>query len=527
MTMRSQIHHLVAEAAEARGDAPALTFKDVTVTYARLWRDLGDFGAALSALGLRRGDRVAVYLDKRIETVTALFGVSAGGGVFVPVNPLLRSRQVGYILQDCDVRVLVTSPERLALLREELEQCKSVEHVVLVGHGPASVPDLGGQRGYTVSSWPLVTDGRPVLSTGAIDVDMAAIMYTSGSTGQPKGVVLSHRNLIAGAESVSHYLGNTSDDVVLSALPFSFDAGFSQLTTAFNVGAHVVLLNYLVPAEVVQLCARHRVTGLTGVPPLWIQIADEDWPTEVTGRLRYFANTGGRMPKATLDKLRSLFPAAKPFLMYGLTEAFRSTYLDPAEVDRRPDSIGKAIPNAQILVVRPDGSLCGPGEEGELVHRGALVAMGYWNNPERTAERFRPAPAREPGLCTGEIAVWSGDTVVMDEEGFLFFVGRTDEMIKTSGYRVSPTEIEEAAYDTGLVRDAVALGVEDAKLGQHVVLVVTSARDVTVDVAALLARMRKALPLYMLPKRVDVRSEIPRSPNGKFDRTLLRKELTA
>ena len=229
---------------------------------------------------------------------------------------------------------------------------------------------------------------------------MAAILYTSGSTGLPKGVVLSHRNLIAGAESVSHYLGNTADDVILSALPLSFDAGFSQLTTAFSVGAHVVLLNYLLPADVVRLCSRHRVTGLTCVPPLWVQIADQDWPTEAAENLRYFANTGGRMPKAALDRLRSLFRRAKPFLMYGLTEAFRSTYLDPAEVDRRPDSIGKAIPNAEVLVVRPDGSLCGPGEQGELVHRGALVAMGYWNDPEQTAERFRPAPAREPGLCT-------------------------------------------------------------------------------------------------------------------------------
>jgi len=524
--MRSQIHHLLAEAVETHGDAPALTFKDVTVTYAQLWRDVSDFGAGLSAFGVSRGDRVAVYLDKRIETVTALFGVSAGGGVFVPVNPLLRPRQVSYILQDCDVRVLVTSTERLELLREELEHCKSVEHVVLVGHDPAS-GDLDRQCEYTVNPWPLVTDDSPLLFAGAIDADMAAIMYTSGSTGQPKGVVLSHRNLIAGAESVSHYLGNNSDDVILSALPFSFDAGLSQLTTAFSAGAHVVLLNYLLPSDVVHLCARHRVTGLTGVPPLWIQLAEQDWPREVAGHLRYFANTGGKMPKATLDRLRSLFPRANPYLMYGLTEAFRSTYLDPAEVDRRPGSIGKAIPNAEILVVRPDGSLCEPGEEGELVHRGALVAIGYWNDPERTAERFRPAPARASGLVTQEIAVWSGDAVVMDDEGFLFFVGRKDDMIKTSGYRVSPTEIEEAAYDTGLVRDAVAVGVEDAKLGQRVVLVVSPARNAELDVDVLLARMRNALPLYMLPKRVNVRSDIPRSPNGKFDRTLLRKDLTA
>jgi acyl-CoA ligase (AMP-forming) (exosortase A-associated) len=524
--MRSQIHQLVAEAAAARADASALTFQDVTVSYAQLWREVASFGAALSGLGLGRGDRVAVYVEKRIETVSALFGTSAAGGVFVPVNPLLRPKQVGYLLRDCDARILVTSPERLALLRDELEECKSVEQVMLVGGSPAPADEAGWR--YGVSHW-AAGEHAPLTATatGVIDADMAAILYTSGSTGRPKGVVLSHRNLIAGAESVSHYLGNTADDVILSALPLSFDAGFSQLTTAFSVGAHVVLMNYLLPADVVRLCAKHHVTGLTCVPPLWIQIAQQNWPAEAAHRLRYFANTGGRMPKATLETLRSTFPAATPFLMYGLTEAFRSTYLDPAEVDRRPDSIGKAIPNAEILVVRPDGSPCDPGEEGELVHRGALVAMGYWNDPERTAERFRPAPARDPGLCIEETAVWSGDAVVRDQEGFLYFVGRKDEMIKTSGYRVSPSEIEEVAYDTGLVRDAVALGVEDPELGQHVVLVVSPVGDAPVDVSTLLSQMRAALPLYMLPKQVEVTPEIPRSPNGKFDRTRLREELTS
>ena len=466
--MRTQVHHLVREAARAHEDAPALTYNDLTVTYAEFWRDVTRFSTALQGMGIGRGERVAVYLNKRIETVTALFGTSAGGGVFVPINPLLRAKQVGYIMRDCGARVLVTSADRLAQLREELRECGSVEHVVLVDAEPAAGP---AER-YTVSPWPAAIESD-AFTANAIDTDIAAIMYTSGSTGQPKGVVLSHRNLIAGAESVSHYLGNTPDDVILSALPLSFDAGLSQLTTAANVGAHVVLLNYALPVDVVRLCAQHRVTGLTGVPPLWIQIARQDWPREAAEHLRYFANTGGRMPKTTLDKLRSLFPEASPFLMYGLTEAFRSTYLDPAQVDRRPDSIGKAIPNAEILVVRPDGSVCDPGEEGELVHRGALVALGYWNDPVRTAERFRPVPAREPSLCTEEMAVWSGDIVVRDEDGFLYFVGRNDEMIKTSGYRVSPAEIEEVAYGTGLVSDAVALGVEDAKLGQHIVLVVS------------------------------------------------------
>jgi acyl-CoA ligase (AMP-forming) (exosortase A-associated) len=521
----TQLHHLIEEQAAQRGDAPAVTFKDTTLTYAELRRELEAFAAALTGIGLARGQRVGVYLDKRIETVVSLFGASAAGGVFVPVNPLLRPRQVAHIVGDCDVRVLVTSRERLELLREELEACGSVTHVIVVGERPAAADP---HPAYEILAWDdvCVAPAERLTQLEGIDVDMAAILYTSGSTGRPKGVVLSHRNLIAGADSVSEYLENDEDDCILAALPLSFDAGFSQLTTGFRAGAHVVLVNYLLPGDVIRLCARHRVTGLTCVPPLWIQLADQSWPPEASGGLRYFANTGGRMPRATLQKLRAIFPDARPYLMYGLTEAFRSTYLDPSEVDRRLDSIGKAIPNAEILVVRPDGSRCEPGEQGELVHRGALVAMGYWNDPERTAERFRPAPGRDYGLGDSELAVWSGDLVVADDEGFLYFVSRKDEMIKTSGYRVSPTEIEEVVYDTGLVDGAVALGVDDPLLGQRIVLVVSPANGNGLTSETLLARLRRELPLYMVPREVVVRSALPRSPNDKFDRNLLRRELS-
>ena len=520
--MRTNLHHLVAHPARSHPDSPALTFKKETLNYDALWTQVQGVAAGLRELGVMREQRVAVYLDKRIETVVAIFGASAAGAAFVPVNPLLRPAQVGHILRDCDVRVLVTSPERLALMRDELASCPTVEDVVLVGAG---IEEAEPCAHYRVHGWERLRgsdDAAPAPSV--IDLDIAAILYTSGSTGRPKGVVLSHRNLIAGAESVATYLGNSADDVLLAALPLSFDAGFSQLTTAFAVGAHVILMNYLLPGDVPRLCARHGVTGLTCVPPLWIQIAEQSWPQEARASLRYFANTGGRMPKPTLDKLREVFPSAKPFLMYGLTEAFRSTYLDPAEVDRRPDSIGKAIPDAEILVVRPDGSPCDPGEEGELVHRGPHVALGYWNDPVRTAERFRPVPGRDAPWRTPELAVWSGDAVVADAEGFLYFVGRKDEMIKTSGYRVSPTEIEEVAYATGLVRDAVALGIEDAALGQRVLLAVAPAAQ-EFDTDALLEEMKSRLPLYMVPSSIVVRDALPRSPNGKFDRALLREEL--
>ena len=536
--MRTNLCQLVQRQAELRPEAPALTFKGEEISYVDLWRRATAVAEGLRDLGLGSSERVAVFAEKRPETVTSFVATAAAGGAFVPLNPLLRAHQVAYILGDCDVRVLITTLDRLEIIREQIEHVPSLRTVVLMPGGTGATAggaptDAAAAGGFDVVDWTTLVDDDRAVGAGSaeksipartIDIDIAAIFYTSGSTGQPKGVVLSHRNLIVGAESVNAYLGNTADDVILSALPLSFDAGFSQLTTAFDVGAHVILHNYLLPRDVVRLCGRHAVTALTCVPPLWIQLAGQAWPPDVGGRLRYFANTGGRMPKQTLAQLRDHFPQARPFLMYGLTEAFRSTYLDPSEVDRRPDSIGKAIPNAEILVLRPDGSRCEPGEEGELVHRGALVAHGYWNDPDRTAERFRPVPSVDG--ARPEIAVWSGDTVTSDDDGFLYFVGRRDDMIKTSGYRVSPTEIEEAAYDTGLVTDAVALGLDDDSLGHRIVTVVT-ARESELDVDAFLTAMRGRLPLYMVPHQVAVRTDLPRSPNGKFDRVALREELTS
>ena len=518
--IRTSVHHLLSQAAAAAPRSAALSYKNETISYGALWHEVRAAAVQLQELGLLPGDRVAIYLEKRIESVVAMFATSAAGGVFVPINHVLKPAQVGHILHDCGARFLVTSTDRLAQLPAALAD-GSVEHVVVVGgeRGAGSTP-------YRVSALRNSAGGAAEPSGPAvIDIDPAAILYTSGSTGKPKGVVLSHRNLIVGAESVSTYLDNTSDDVILSILPLSFDAGLSQVTTAFAVGAQCVLMNYLLPRDVPKLCEQHGVTGITGVPPLWLQIAEVAWPEATAARVRYWANTGGRMPRPVLDRLRAIFTKADPYLMYGLTEAFRSTYLDPSEVDRRPDSIGKAIPNAEILVLRPDGTRCAPGEEGELVHRGALVALGYWNDPERTAERFRPVRHRGQSWRAPESEVWSGDTVVADEEGFLYFVGRTDDMIKTSGYRVSPSEIEEAAYATGVVRDAVAFGIEEVGIGHRIVLVATAMEGI-LDTAALLGALRQALPLYMVPSHIDARDELPRSPNGKFDRNLMKAQVS-
>ena len=465
--MSELVHDLVFDAACRTPGAQALAHGAARLDYASLAAAVEAAKQTLLEAGIKRGERVAVYLEKRVEAVTAMFGAAAAGAVFVPVNPLLKADQVAYILRDCNVSMLLVSAERLRLLEAVLPSCPELRTVFVTG-----TEAIIGDR---LRPWdrPATTRHAP---HDVIDADMAAVLYTSGSTGSPKGVVLSHRNLVAGARSVASYLALTPQDRVLAVLPLSFDYGLSQLTTTFHAGACVVLINHLFPRDIVKAVVDEAITGLAAVPPLWMQLAQLDWPQPST--LRFLTNSGGAMPLATSATLQGKLPEAQLFLMYGLTEAFRSTYLPPSELARRPGSMGRAIPNAEVLVVRPDGTLCDDDEEGELVHRGALVAMGYWNDATRTAERFRPAPGQDPALPGREVAVWSGDTVRRDAEGFLYFVGRTDDMIKVSGYRISPTEIEEAVHACGLADEAAAFGVPHPQLGQAIVLLASGSATV-------------------------------------------------
>lgn len=515
------LHDLPARSAACWPERPALAAGDASWSHAALNARIQAWAQHLLSLGLRAGQRVAVMADKQPEAVAAMFAVSRAGGVLVPINPLLKSAQVQHILRDCGVVVLMVPATRQANWAPLQVSCPSLRHLVLLGADADVVTTAAGAVA--------VADPHRALET-----DLAAIFYTSGSTGLPKGVMLSHRNLLAGAGSVATYLENHAGDVLLAALPLSFDAGFSQLTTAFLVGAKVVLLNYLLPMDVVRAMAQHRITGLTAVPPLYAQLVAVTWPPEATQHLRYWANTGGRLPATVLAAMQARAPAARPYLMFGLTEAFRATYLPPHEVSRRPDSIGKAIPNAEVLVLREDGSPCEDGEPGELVQYGPLVALGYWERPEATAERFRPLPkaatAGRPDGAVPERALFSGDTVRRDAEGFLYFVGRRDEMIKTSGYRVSPTEVEEVAMAHDGIREAVAVPVPHETLGSVIRLVVhgdevrMSESDAVRD-ASLLNHFRQAVPAYMVPTEVVwVALPLPRNPNGKFDRQCWRDD---
>lgn len=523
--MLLNLHEIVLQTAAQYPERVALKHKSASYHYAELATAIAVTANRLASVGIRRHQRVAIYLPKQLETVVSIFAASACGGVFVPVNPALKPVQVQHILQDCNVRVLVTSKDRLETLATVLAECTDL-HTVLVTDAAESSQIAHVQiRPYQ----DVCLDEQTVQTTpqrlAPTDADMAAILYTSGSTGKPKGVVLSHRNMIVGAQSVSSYLNNTADDVLLALLPLSFDYGLSQLTTAFLHGACVVLLDFLLVQDVVKAIATHKVTGLAAVPPLWAQLAKAKWPEGASDSVRYLTNSGGAMPDALLSQLQAIFSKASPYLMYGLTEAFRSTYLPPADLPRKRGSMGKAIPNAEIVVVREDGSLCGPNEPGELVHRGPLVSLGYWNSPEKTAERFKFDPLLPAGIQHAPLAVWSGDTVKYDEEGFLYYIGRRDEMIKTLGNRVSPTEVEEVVYslDPSLV-DVAALGVPHPDLEQAIVVLFVVADNREIDTNQWLMRLKALLPGFMVPKQLIQLSQMPKNANGKLDRKLLSGE---
>jgi amino acid adenylation domain-containing protein len=480
----------------ARGDPQAAAVEDRggVMTYAMLEAEVAGLAGWLAGYGLVAGSRVASWLPKTREACLMPLAAPRAGLVHVPVNPALKRAQVAHILADSGASLLLTQAARAATL------------------DPGDLPE----GCHVVSE---AGRGDPLPPSSGDPNTLAAILYTSGSTGRPKGVMLSHANLWLGAVSVAHYLKLTPDDRVLGVLPLAFDYGQNQLFSTWAAGARVVPLDYLTARDVVKAVERHDVTTIAGVPPLWVQLLETDWPDAVAGRLRRLTNSGGALTPRLVRGLRARFPSADVYAMYGLTEAFRSTFLDPALIDRHPDAIGRAIPCAEVMVVRPDGSRAGPGEPGELVHAGPLVAHGYWRDAERTAARFRPAPAWS---ASGGVAAWSGDTVMEGGDGLLRFVGRDDEMIKSAGNRISPTEVEDAVIGGGETLEAVALGVPDARLGQAVVVV---ARGDGTQEEALRARLKRELPSFQQPSRYLWFGTLPRNANGKLDRAAIKSEL--
>ncbi|GAA4161583.1 AMP-binding protein [Shinella granuli] len=497
------LHHLLVPHAES--GRCALVHGERTLDYRGFNIAVDRFASALLAAGLERGDRAAIFLPRGMEECIAIFAVSRAKGVFVPVNPLLRGRQISHIVADCAARLVITSRALAPMVAECLEEASGARILLVEEMAEAeTVP----------------------LKDGNIGEDLAAILYTSGSTGRPKGVMVSHRNLLAGARIVRTYLAITPEERILSLLPFSFDYGLNQLLTAVEQGAVTVILTFRFGDEIVRALRDHEITALAGVPTIWAILTKAAPLLHRTAlpHLRYITNSGGAVPSQTVADLRRMLPQTNVVLMYGLTEAFRSTYLPPEELDRRPTSIGKAIPECEIFIVTEDGRRAKPGEPGILVHRGPTVSLGYWNRPEETARVLRQNPFR-PRDEGGDIVCYSGDLAVEDEDGFFSFIGRNDAMIKSSGYRISPSEVEEAIMSTGRFRQVAVIGLPDDFAGQklHAVAV---ALEPDVDVAAVLQAVAGMLAAYMVPRDLELVEALPVTPNGKVDYRNLVRERT-
>ena len=490
------LHDLLTESVGRAADRTAIVDGERSFTYGDLDRASAQIAAAIAHDGAQRGDRIGILLPKSFHECAAIFAVSRAGGVFIPINPVLKPQQIAHILKDSEARCLVTS---------SAEARKLID-----GAGP-----LPGLQIITVDD---LGEGMPAAAPAAgIGEDLAAILYTSGSTGTPKGVMLSHRNLLAGTRIVRTYLGIGSEDRILSILPFSFDYGLNQLLTVVEQGATIVLGSFQLGDQIVSALAKHRITGLAGVPTIWAILTKAAPALQKTPlpHLRYITNSGGAVPEATVKRLAAILPSTQIFLMYGLTEAFRSTFLPPDEVVRRPTSIGKAIPECEVFPVTADGRRAKPGEPGILVHRGPTVSLGYWRRPEDTARVLKPNPLRAAHEGA-DMVCYSGDLVVEDEDGFLYFVGRQDAMIKSAGYRISPTEVEDVLMSTGAFRQVAVIGLPDEWVGQKV-CAVGVALNGAVDTAAVLKQAAATLPGHMVPARIDVVEALPQTPNGKVD----------
>ncbi|MEM9501891.1 MAG: acyl-CoA ligase (AMP-forming), exosortase A system-associated [Pseudomonadota bacterium] len=498
------LDHLAELAGEAgHAEASALVLRGGTLNHDELRLRVDALAGWLARETPTTGARVATWAAKGELTCLMPLATARAGLVHVPINPLLKRAQVAHILGDSGAQMLIGTKARLA----SLEGGDVPEHCLVLEEGAAleSATEAGLAHG----------------ASSADPDDLTAILYTSGSTGRPKGVMLSHANLWLGAVSVAHYLKLARDDVTLAVLPLSFDYGQNQLLSTWYAGGSVVPLDFLFPRDVAKACAKHSITTLAAVPPLWVQLTELEWSQEQSEPLRRLTNSGGALTTDLVRDLRGTFGGADLYPMYGLTEAFRSSFLDPELVDKHPTSMGKAIPFAEILVMNDDGQIADPGEEGELVHCGPLVAQGYWQDPERTSQRFKPAP---PQSIYKGTAVWSGDRVKRDENGLLYFVGRRDAMIKSAGNRISPQEVEEAAIATDLVHEAVALGIPDDRLGHAVHLVVRGTED-DVERNKLTKLLKADLPNFMQPQVIHWRDAMPLNPNGKIDRTALLMEI--
>ncbi|MFN0197918.1 MAG: class I adenylate-forming enzyme family protein [Planctomycetaceae bacterium] len=511
-----QLESFLEHSAGRLPDKIALICGERRWTYSEIEAAANRLAHALLAEGVKRGDRVAIYLDNCYEAVVSIFGVLKAGAVFMPVNPSTKADKLAYLLNNSRGRVLIAPARQVANLETALGQTADLKTVIVVGN----IADQGAAVPQRIIGWNELqqqfSDRSTIPEKESINIDLAALIYTSGSTGNAKGVMLTHLNMVSAATSITTYLENREDDIILNVLPISFDYGLYQLLMAFKIGGTLVLeKSFTYPHAVLQKVVAERVTGFPIVPTISAILLQLDLTKYDFSRLRYLTNTAAALPTEHIHQLRRQLPHVRLFSMYGLTECKRVSYLPVDQLDRRPGSVGIAIPFTEVYVVNDRGEKAAPNEVGELVVRGAHVMKGYWDDPVRTAERLKPGPLP----C--EMVLYTGDLFRQDEEGYLYFVGRKDDIIKSRGEKVSPREIENVLYAHPEIAEAAVIGVPDAILGQAIHAIVTLKKGATLTEKEALNYCKKYLEDFMIPQKVVFRDDLPKSPNGKIDKKQL------
>jgi acyl-CoA ligase (AMP-forming) (exosortase A-associated) len=521
------VHQMLQDSARKSPHQEAFTDSDGRILYAQAAEIAKALGNTLRTLGIKRGDRVGVQLPPTSQLPLSLLGISFADAVFVPIHHGLFPEQVTHILKDSKAAAFICDPGRLHSLEPHQNDLEDLQFALVDDRaGDQELPKLPTIDTYRLRE-SLTSQSASHATCTSLGKDLAAILYTSGSTGRPKGVMLSHENIIAGAEIVSEYLSIGKSDRILAALPLSFDAGLNQVTTAILKGATTIMISFRFGREIVRTLIDEEITGLAGVPSLWNLLTR---PSSGLGKqslpsLRYITNTGGAMPQGVLSKLRHELPDTDVVLMYGLTEAFRSTYLPPEKIDQKPTSMGKPIPRTDIFIINEQGKICETDEVGELVHDGPTVSMGYWGHPELTAKVLRPHPLQDGTTATSGPVCYSGDLVRKDAEGYFYFVGRRDNQIKSSGFRISPTEVEDAIAKMPSISQSAVVGAPDEVLGQHLVAFIIPTENADLKSSDVMGHCANLLPRHMVPKRVEIVESLPQTSSGKVNYPALRKTL--
>jgi acyl-CoA ligase (AMP-forming) (exosortase A-associated) len=514
-----QVEAFLELSAQRFPDKTALVCGNKRLTYQEIEKMCNLFAHALIIEGVERGDRVAVYLENSVEAVLSIFSVLKAGAVFMMINPTTKAEKLTYILNNSRAKVLITHTKGLKIIKESLDHTPYLETIIITGYD-TSVFENSTKRFVSLDKILNQPDqfNQPPRKR-CIDIDLAALIYTSGSTGNPKGVMMTHLNIVSAATSITTYLENTHEDVILNVLPLSFDYGLYQVLMGFKIGGTVVLeKSFTYPHVILKKIAEEKVTGFPIVPTISAILLQMDLSKYDLSSLRYITNTGAALPTNHILRLRKLFPHVKIYSMYGLTECKRVSYLSPDQIDIRPTSVGKGMPNEEVYIVDERGNKVGPGVVGELVVRGSNVMKGYWELPEETEKVLRPGP------LPGEKVLYTGDLFWMDDEGYLYFVSRKDDIIKTRGEKVSPKEVENVLYSMEGVAEVAVIGVPDDILGQAIRAVVVPKNGAELKEKDILQHCKNHLEDFMVPKYVEIRSSLPKTDTGKIRKTSLKEE---